>query len=169
MGIKAIPDNDSINLGDTIWLDINEPATLTDAQSGKLIDYGGASNLGTAIGIAELISVNVTNTEGNSFFKFVLSSGSEVTRPDTNKFREYLFVEVNNRYVFKLGLIPQKRGVFKVFLSNAANVYRRNDRCSKANFTINFQDTDQHYYLNEVSFPGVLLSGSNGVYLFKVK
>ena len=169
LDIKAYPDKDSINVGDTIWLEVNSPTTLKDFRSGSMVDYSGAKNLGTAIGIAELISVNVTNTEGNSFFKYNIVTGTELPRSDSNRFREFNFAEVNQKYQFKLALIPLKKGIFKLFISNAANVYRKNDGCTKAGFGISFKDTDQHFYFNEVSFPGIILSGQNGVYLFKVK
>ena len=80
LGIRAYPDTDSIRIGDTLWLEINEPSTLKDIQSGQMIDYSGAENLGTVIGIAELLSVNTFNTEGNTLFKFLLFEGKEVPR-----------------------------------------------------------------------------------------
>ncbi len=70
MGIKAYPDKDSINVGDTVWLEVNEPTTLTDVQTGRTINYSEAANLGLTIGIAELISVNTFNTEGIWFLDF---------------------------------------------------------------------------------------------------
>lgn len=169
LGIKAFPDNDSLNVGDTIWLEVNEPTTLKDAQTGRMIDYSRAANLGTAIGIAELISVNTVNIEGNSFFKFSLLSGNEIIRPDTNKFREYEFAEINNSYKLKIGITALKKGIYKMFISNAANVFRTNDKCTKANFLINFIATNQHLYFNEIVLPGVALPPGGGIYLFKVK
>lgn len=169
IGIKAYPDMDSINIGDTVWLEVNEPTTLNDLQTGRMIDYSNASNLGSAIGIVELISVNTVNTDGNSFFKFSISAGSEIIRSDTSRFREYSFAELNNRYEFKLGVIPQKKGVYKMFISNASNVIRKNDKCTKANFAINFKTTNQHLYFNEIVLPGVTLPAGGGIYLFKVK
>lgn len=168
MGIKAFPDNESIRIGDTVWLALDEPTTQTDLQTGRMIDYSNASNLGTAISMAELLSANNINTEANSFFKFTLIIGSEVPRPDTNKFKEYSFAETNNHYKFQVAIIPMKVGVYKIFISNAANVYRKNNRCTKADFGINFKNTNQHLYLNEIVLPGVVLPSGGGVYLFKV-
>lgn len=169
IAISAYPAKDSVNVGDTIWLEVSEPTKLIDLQTGRVIDYSGAANLGTTIGIAELISVNNFTTEGNYFFKFSLFAGSEILRPDTDRFREYNFAEINNRYEFRLGVIPQKKGVYKIFIGNASNVYRKNDQCTKANFEINFKNTNQHLYLNEIILPGVRLPSGGGVYLFKVK
>src|SRR5689334_11622357 len=55
MGIKAYPDKDSINVGDTIWLEVNEPTTLKDVFSGKMIDYSGAVNLGSFVSFSKLV------------------------------------------------------------------------------------------------------------------
>lgn len=169
LGIKAYPDKDSINVGDTLWLEINEPTTLKDGFTGQMISYSGAANLGSAISFAKLIAPSLTDDQVASNFKFVLLQGNEIMRPDTAKYREFKFDELNSYYKFKLGIIPKEQGVFKMFVSNAANVYRYNDKCTKAGFVINFKETNQHFYFNEVSFPGIVLSGKNGVYLFKVK
>jgi hypothetical protein len=169
MGIKAYPDRDSINVGDTIWLEVNEPTTLKDAFSGKMIDYSDAANLSTTIGIAELISANQVNTNGNTFFTFFSQYGNEVVRPDTNNFREYRLTEISNMYKFKVAVIPKKIGIYKMFIGSAANVYRRRDQCTKAGFALNFVSTNQHLYYNEIILPGVTLPPGGGIYLFKVK
>lgn len=169
LGIIARPDLDSLNIGDTIFFDVNESVILNDGLSGQQVTYNQTKNLGTAISFSELVSPNVVNQFVNNDFKFVLLAGTHVIRPDTNRYREYLFVETNQRFQFKLGIVPQNRGVYKMFVSNSANVSRENDNCSRANFAINFKNTNQHLYLNEISFPGVVLSPGGGVYLFKVK
>jgi hypothetical protein len=46
----------------------------------KALRYLRAANLGTTIGIAELISVNTFNTEGNTYFDFFLVAGKETFR-----------------------------------------------------------------------------------------
>ena len=49
--IKAFPDLDSLNINDTIWLEFSCSTQLADLNSGQSIDYSGAENFGTAIGI----------------------------------------------------------------------------------------------------------------------
>ena len=167
--IKAYPDHDSINIGDTLFLELNQPIISRDVNSGTEVNYTNAANFGTAIGFAEFTSPNNINTEVASKFKYALIRGIEQVRPDSIKFREFRFVETDQFYKFKLALVPKFRGVFKMFVSNAANVYRIDDKCTKAGFAINFTNTNQHLYLNEVSFPGVLPPPGGGIYLFKVK
>lgn len=55
-----------------------------------------------------------------------------------------------------------------MFVSNASNVFRKKN-CTKANFEINFKNTNQHLNLNKISFPDVDLSEGRSVYLFRVE
>jgi hypothetical protein len=167
--IKAYPDVDSTNIGDTLFLELNHPVTSKDIISGREISYSNAANFGTAIGFAEFIFPNNVNTEVAAKFNYKLFWGIELKRQDSSKFREFSFVQINQFYKFKLAIIPKFKGVFKLFVSNAANVYRTDDKCTKAGFVINFTNTNQHLYLNEVSFPGSIPPPGGGIYLFKVK
>lgn len=72
LGIKAYPAKGSISVGDTVWLEVSSPTTLQDVRTGRMIDYSGAANLGTAIGIADCTSKDRINSEGIQFFKFSL-------------------------------------------------------------------------------------------------
>lgn len=166
MGIKAYPDEKIIIVGDTLWLEINESSILRDMVTGKVIDYSNAANLGSAIAFQKLSSTNEFVEKAARSFTFKLTYGTETNNADPESLREFLFEERNKRYVFKLGVIPKQAGTYRLFFSNAANVYKRENRCSKANFTLNFKDTDQHINL----YPGLVDSTSGGgVYYFKVE
>ena len=114
--------------------------------SRQMIDYSDAVNLGSAIGFFAYISKDSIVPSANSFNN-VLLVGNIVSNPKENLIREYLFVDESNTFKFKLGVVPKQKGVFGVLFSNAANVYRKSDKCTKAGFTINFQNTNQHVYL----------------------
>ncbi len=168
-GIKAYPDKDSIAIGDTIFFEFDEPTTLKDQITNQSINYDNAANLGTDFGFGELIATNQVSDQAAGKFNYYLILGREIKRSDSNKYREYNFAEISSRYKFKLAIIPQQKGVFKLFVGNAANVYRTTDKCTKSFFTIDFMNTNQHLYLNEVSFPGNIPPPGGGIYLFKVK
>ena len=162
--VQAIHDRDSVAVGDTIWLEVDAPTTLKDVVSNKMVDYSGAGNLGSSIGFQKL---NVSNFDIKAAKKFnlILEKGIETVNADAQLFHQYLFIEVNNRYVFRLGLTPKEKGIFRLVFSNANNVYRRIDKCTKAAFTINFENTNQHRYLDP-NFEGSTAKG--GDYNFKV-
>ncbi len=166
MGIKAFPDKDSIHIGDTVWLLIDEPTTLKEVQTGRVIDYSGAANLGSAIGFQTFsLDRGQFTVDAAQKFNFSIVQGVETANVNPALYHEYLFSEVNNRYIFKLGVIPKEKGLFRLVFSNAANVYRKNDKCTKANFTLNFNNTNQHYYLNPNYQGGTFVGGD---YYFKV-
>lgn len=167
VGVKAYPDKESIRLGDTLWFEINAPTNLTDITSNTTIDYSGAENLGSAIGFGRITN-NIT-VESADTFSYITKVGVPVSNPNTTKIREFLFVQINKNYVFKLGIIPKEKGVFGVGFSNAANVYRSSDKCTKAAFKINFENTHQHYYLNPIiNSTNSDTTKSSGSYYFKV-
>ncbi len=165
IGVRATPDLDSINIRDTIWLDINESTSLLNTQSGTFVSFNNADNLGSNIGFQEVLSATQFRNAANDF-NYKLISGRETVNTNQQLFREYLFAEQNNRYVFKLGVIPLVTGVYRLVLGNAGNVTRNNSNCERASFIIDFKETDQHFYF----FPGGGgTSPGGGAYYFKVK
>jgi hypothetical protein len=168
LDIRAYPDYAEINVGDTIWLEITSPQDFTDLVSNVKINYANAANLGSAIGFGEFIGRDSVLNAAN-YFDYKLIDGIKVNNPFVSKIREYLFIENQNQYLFKLGIIPKQTGIFGIGLSNAANVYRKNDKCTKANFLINFNNTKQHYFLNpNINSSNTDTTKPSASYYFKV-
>ncbi len=163
---KILNATDSINIEDTIWLEINCPISQSDLATGQTIEYNGAANLSTAIGIGELIPPN--GKEAANDFNYYLKVGAAINNPNINSIREYGFIESAGKYELFLGIIPKKTGVFNVAVSNASNVYRKTDKCTKAGYKIFFNDTQQHLYFIKEIF-GFDTDRPNIVYCFKVK
>ncbi|MEO6638535.1 MAG: hypothetical protein ABIN25_09670 [Ginsengibacter sp.] len=167
IGVKAYPDIDSITVGDTIWMEVNTSDVLKDVSTNKIIDYSKTENLGSVVSFQQLYNDSF-NVKALKKFKQMLVKGQEaVSTMDPDLFKEYLFDDINGLYQFKLGIVPLDTGVFRILFSNAANVYRKSDRCAKASFTINFEKTNQHYYLYP-EFQGSP-NDKSGIYYFKVK
>ncbi len=164
--LKAYTDLDSININDTIWVEMNEATTLLDKLSNTQKKFSGAGNLGTAIAFQEIIGstpqiINVAND-----FNYKLINGILLNNPNIQLIREYQFIEINDRYLFKLGIIPKRQGIFRFIIGDAANVYSKNNICSKASFSFNFVNTNQHFYF----YPGGAgTPAGGGTYYFKVK
>lgn len=168
IGAKIYPDKEIINLGDTLWIEIISPTSLRDIYTDKIVDYAGAANLGSAIGFGKFTDTNAIADAANSF-QYILKTGTSVSNSFTFKIREYLFAQQGQNYFFKLGLIPHERGVFGFGFSNAANVYRVSDNCTKALIAIEVENTHQHYYLNPNINPANFdTTRPTGTYYFKV-
>lgn len=166
MGIKAYPNKDSVNIGDTVWFEIKEPVNLKDYTSNNQINYSGAENFGSVLSFLQLAQLNTFTIKAVKSFDFIVSKGSETNVVDPSFEKQYIFVEENGYFLFKLGIIPKEKGVYVIVFSNAANVYTKSDKCTKASFIINFKETDQHYYLNPNFQGGPTPVG--GDYYFKV-
>jgi hypothetical protein len=166
--VKAFPDKDTINIGDTIWLEINERTLIRDGVSGEMTDYSGAENLGTVIALGRYNdSMKSWVNENPQNFKFVIlnSHGKLVNQTDIGT--EFTFSEQENSFLFSLAVIPLKKGLFSLLLVDARNVFRASDKCTKASFSIIFENTNQHYPLNPFYIPGTNPRG--GDYYFYVK
>ncbi len=148
---QVYPDRDTINIGDTIWVEVNSPEVFTDQISNQQINFSNANNLGTDMGFGKLISVSpIQKAYAVNDFNFVLLEGKEITSPNPQLIKEYLFSDINGRYKFKLGVIPKSSGTYSFNLGNAVHVYRNGNSCPKADFQMQLIQTNQHYYL----YPG---------------
>jgi hypothetical protein len=165
ISIKAYPDNEILKIGDTLWFDINEATTLKDG-TGNMVDYSGAVNLGCVVNFDRLSPANQFTEASADRFRFLLNKGQQTQSIDATFAREYLFREENGLYLFQLGIIPKDTGTFRVLFSDAANVYRKQDKCTKATFSLLFKNTDQHYYLSPFYNGDTSLVGRD--YYFKV-
>jgi hypothetical protein len=165
--VKGSPDFDSILINDTIWFEINEPVALKDITSNRIIDFNNSANLGSAIAFGELLG-NSQEKDAVVDFNYALISGVETSSVNPARFKEYLFKEESGKYIFRLGVIPKKAGIFRLGFSDAANVFRKNQACGKAYFKIRFKETNQHLYFNDQNF-GISTPLPSNMYCFKVK
>jgi hypothetical protein len=170
---KAYPDKDSIRVNDTIWLELKAPTQLRDITTNQMVDYSDAANFGTVIGYVELMGGDASDPgaiAAANHFENILVNGSSVRSINPEQVREFLFDEKNGMYLFKVGIVPKKVGLFLIGSGNAAGVYQKNNSCRRSDFNLTFKDTDQHLYLLEESRPGYTLSEyeQSHAYCFKV-
>ncbi len=163
---KILNAADSIII-DTIWLEIISPVIQRNFGTGETVNYSDATNLGTAIGFGELALSSIKGAAND--FIYLLEKGTVINNTNVNEIREYRFSEHASNYEFRLGVIPKRKGVFSIGLSNAVNVYRSNDKCTKANYTIYYTNTDQHLYFIKEIVGTEPDAGAKATYCFKVK
>jgi hypothetical protein len=105
--MSAAPDFDSVRVNDTIWLEYKSSIQLKDSTINKVIDYGQAENLGTAIAFVQLIGGNFSDPgvkPAADSFSTELSVGKSVGSILPHQVREFLFKELSGYYVFKVGV-----------------------------------------------------------------
>jgi hypothetical protein len=92
----------------------------------------------------EVLSATQFRNAANDF-SYKLVFGVETANTNPQLYREYFFNEQNERYLFKLGIVPKIVWVYRLVLGNAANVVRNNIPCERASFQIDFIQTGQHF------------------------
>lgn len=174
IGAKVFPDKDSINVGDTIWIEITTPTSLIDITSNKIINYSGALNFDNSFSFGKFTGDGSFSDPGaiysaNDFITNAVE-GHRVDNPATEGFREFSFLENNNLYKLKVAIIPKKIGIYAIGISDGVNVNRESDKCTKSNFSVSIENTNQHFYFLENNRPGYVISSyeRTHMYCFKV-
>jgi hypothetical protein len=166
-GFKTVPLDDTLHLHDTLWFSIETPTRIADQGTGSPIDYSNSANLGILVSFGQYApQSNPLPVPAADSFGIVISKGSisNGAMPSTNRILK--FDERGGKYTLTFGLALRTPGKYVVLFSNATNVYRHNDECTKATFDFYFT-TNQHLNLNP-NYTGPLTSRSADYY-FVVK
>jgi hypothetical protein len=146
-------------------LEVNEPTSLNDALTNQIVNYSGAQNLGSAIGFQKYDSLEKNWINAALMFSYNLIDGTDANSTNVELYKEYLFIEKRSRFLFKLAIVPKKRGLFRIVFSNSGNTYRTSDKCTKANFIINFKETNHNRHL--VGYTGEDIEGGDLHFIVK--
>jgi hypothetical protein len=167
---KVYPDEDSIQVGDTIFLEFDHSTLFQDLTRNISVDYKEALNLGSAISFTEFLSNQQEAGAVGNFTRTIVYGKLNSQSSGDAQTQVYLFDEASSRFRFRLAIIPNKAGNYGITVHDAANVYTKSDECSKASFQYIFQGTDQHLYLLNQWRPGLILQepGKSRVYYFRV-
>src|SRR5665213_1193394 len=77
---KVYPDKDTVKIGDTIFVKVNIPSTLTDSSSGEIAHLSGGSGVSTDMGFVKLVGDSpIVLDDAVPEFNFVLIAGKELT------------------------------------------------------------------------------------------
>jgi hypothetical protein len=168
---QIIPDRDSINIGDTIYLISSFPTKLKDQNTSIEINYSEANNLGSTLGVGELINGDSFPKDAIFNFSYISVKGRiyndrNVASPDG--VQQLVYEELNGNYELKVGLITLKKGIYVLGIGDGLGIGRR--ACEKASFFISLGNTSQHIYFYQNWRPGYILTESDlkHIYCFKV-
>ncbi len=168
------PDIDSVKMGDTLFLSSSFSNALTDQTTGMTINYSGASDIESTLSIAELIPGDSIPKGSVYNFNYASLAGmiyNSTSIPSPETVQQLKYQEVGNNYELKIGLIPQRKGVFALGIGNGlSNGRNKSGKCEKASFNFTIINTSQHIYFFKNWKPGYNLSPSDilKLYCFKV-
>ena len=117
MPVTISPINDSINIGDTLWFEINVSSMLKDRESNTVIDVKDqmlAWDQNMMIFFREIVDSlgNIAEQEDAvSKFDFIYDKGSLVNYTG-NLAKGLKFSYENGQYSIKTGIIPKDSGIY---------------------------------------------------------
>jgi hypothetical protein len=164
------PENDSIAIGDTLWVSSSHSTTFRDLISNANVDFSN-SQIGSSIRILNFPDTSKSVAGAVYDFNIIKTYGSEIGNdniPTENK--GFFYEEINNNYILKLGFIAKQKGIYGISLGNSIGIIQRKGSCEKATIEIENSNTDIHLYYYENFFPGEPVSDytKTHVYFFKV-
>lgn len=168
------PQDETVNVGDTLWITSESSAIMKDTNTNQLIDFSGATNLGTALGIGELLFTSDSIRGAVDAFDYITLAGDFYTDKDASpsKVKQVRYWEQNGNYLFKIGLIPKMKGIHSVSLADATNTIRKDEtKCERTDIKITYGNENKHLdYLEEIYYKGEPIAAidSTHVYCFKV-
>lgn len=162
------PVKDSMKTGDTLFLNINIPGRLTYSNTTQTIDFSNATNMKADIRFIALKGVQSKSAALDSFLfiKKVGEYSANPLLPDASI--GITFKEEANNYLFLIGCVPQKKGVYMIAISD---IPYANKNCDYASIAIVSKSSDSHlHYLKDIYYGGGPIDpiDSTHSYCFKV-
>ncbi len=170
---KAYPDKDSIQIGDTLWIQINMPTILKDITTNTMTDFSNAVSVGNTFGVGLFTGGSESDpgvTGAVNKFDYLVAKGQLIDNSILNERIQFQFSKANDSFFLKVGAIPKMTGIYYLAISDDAGVHRKGDPCTKAAFEFQFANTDQHFYFLQNNRPGYTISDyeRQHIYCFKV-
>jgi hypothetical protein len=148
---QITPDLDTLHIGDTLYLTSSFPSSLKDQIGGSIVDYSNAKNLNSTLGIGEFINGEKIPNDAVFNFDYFSIKGRiyndrNIPKPDGTQ--QLTYQEINGNYELKIGLIPQKKGIYGLGIGDGLSNGRSNAKsCEKATLSISINNTNQHFYI----------------------
>jgi hypothetical protein len=149
------PDLDSIRVEDTLWFNSNIPTEVRyfqGASDSGTYNLSGAKNVATDIHLTSLLGVNNSPGVIDSFI-FLPEKGNIIINPQVpSAGKTITYTEENGNYIFKLGLIAMKKGIYCFTI---IDIYQAMKGCDKISVTVVMNNSDSHlHYLGDIFYGG---------------
>ena len=162
------PIKDSINVGDTIFINVTVPEKLIGNTNNSPTDFSNANNMIPDISFSSLKGMQLETGALDSFI-LIKQVGSFSVNSLLPKFSiSVTFSEQGGNYFFSLGCKAQKRGVYLITVSDIPDASKK---CTHAAISIISKSSDSHlHYLTDIYYGGGAIAqiDSTHSYCFKV-
>ena len=169
---NVYPRNDSIPIGDTLWVKCLIPANLkhpiNNSSDSENYNITGSTNLITDIHLTTPTGINMQIGAVDSFI-FVDARGSLKPNPlALNGSKTISFEPGSTYFISEFGIVAKKKGIY--FLA-VIDIYQATKNCDKFSVSILMDNEDNHlHYMRDTYYGGypINLIDSTHSYCFKV-
>lgn len=95
------PEQDSLQVGDTLYLTSEFPSTMVPMGGQEPVDYSNSKGIGNSIGVVELTSGGTIATDAVPYFDYINKSGQIYNSkeiPNPNRFQQLRYEEKDGKY-----------------------------------------------------------------------
>lgn len=112
------PEQDSLQVGDTLYLVSEFPSTMVPVGGQDDVVYTNSTGIGNTLGVLELAANKSTLDAVSSFDYFNVSGEIYNSKkiPTPERVQQLRYKEVGGKYQLKVGLIPEKEGMFSLMV-----------------------------------------------------
>ena len=163
------PERDSMNIGDTLYLNCEIPKMEKDNNTGQVINFSNLGNLSDHLLITDISKFFAPKREAADSFSYINIYGKIYS--DNNGAKQLQFMETDSSYRLKLGLILLKAGLYVFTIPDATGVYRNGHlKCGVGNYAVLNTNVDKQLYLFEDLWGAIISTyDRNRSYCIKVK
>jgi hypothetical protein len=170
---KITPGTDSVNIGDTLWIESVTPTKMIDLASKNEILFDQSSNFAILYRVSELIFHNLGDAVDN--FDYVVVNGTSEPNDNSaldNMLKSFQYIEENDFYKLKFGMICKQKGLYAIFNMPVGGILSpRHGSCKKAAIQLKINNNDKHIqYLQDTYYSGYVIPDAviESSYCFRV-
>lgn len=113
------PTNDTIHIGDTIWLEARIPVNMKDFETGEIANYRGVDfnsyfDIQILTDTTRYISDQPNPSYATSKFTLIKSSGDCIFDDEVCRIN---YLDRNDSFLFKVGFIAKNEGIYRINLA----------------------------------------------------
>jgi hypothetical protein len=162
------PEKDSMQIGDTLYLNWEILKMQMDKNTGTLINFSNLGNLGDHLIISDINKFYDVKRDAADSFSFINIYGKIYS--DDYGAKQLQFMETDSSYRLKVGLILLKAGLYVFTIPDATGINRNGHiKCGIGNYEVLNANMNKHLYLFENLSGPLSTYDRNRSYCLKVK
>lgn len=154
------PEQEVYRLGDTLWIEADNPNVFHDDQTGQSVSLAGHS-LGVSIKMVLFKADSTYPDDAAHHFDVVVRHGKQVSggrleERAPNYGKHFEFVETGDRFLFNVGVICRQAGIYCFYTSNSSNILISGGRtCDRASIAMPIVNEEKNlHFLQDLYYKG---------------